>query len=1065
MRSIVDWFIKYPTWANVIKIIVMIFGLIAILNLKSSFFAELESNIISIQVTYPGASPVEIEEGVVLKIEDNLKGIQGIDRYTSKSSENVGSITIEVFRNENIEEVLEDVKNAVNRINSFPVGMEPIVVAKSPALEFAISFGVYGVDDLQTLKNISLEVENDLRNIDGISQISIEGIPEPEIVTYISEEQLRRYNLSFDDVTRALRTANIELTAGSIKTAKEEILIRMEQKKYYAEELQDVVVKSMPDGKLVTINDIGRIENTWAENPEATYINGKRAVTFTVSKILGENILDITDMVRVYVDDFNEAHDVLEAQVLDDFTKALRQRLKTLGENGGVGALLVLLSLALFLNWRIAFWVALSIPFSFLGMGLLAYFFGITINVLSLFACIVVVGILVDDGIVVAEQIYQNYERGKKPFTAAMEGVLEVLPSIFFAVTTTIAAFTPFFFLDGRQGASMKDLAFVVIAALIFSLIEAAIILPAHLSHSKALRQKVSGGSKFRDKINQILLWPRDKVYAPTLKFFLNNKIIAIALVIFLTVMTLSGYRYGVIGATFFPYIDADSFNITVEMPAGTRGNETLKVLDRIEEAAWEVNEEMSAERTDGNPTIIRVVKKLAKADGGDFGRGQAGSSNQGIVQIVLLDGEIRDLESFKVANRIREKVGPVYTSDKIIYGNASIFGKPVSISLVSPNLNDLEEVKEKVKEGLENMPEITNISDNDPKGLREIKLTLKPKAYMLGFNNLEVARQVRQGFFGDEVQRLQRGTDEVKVWVKYTFDDRASLGKFEEIRLKTPNGNEYPLIELVDYEIKRGSIIVNHIDGMREITVDADLVDQNAEVPPVLAKVQNQIVKPLLEQYPSVKTVESGQQRELNKMRRSSSVALPVGFVVMFFLVVLSFRSYLQALVVFSLVPLGFIGASWGHALYGIPFNILSGYGMIALIGIIINNSIVYINTYNRLISNGMGFREAIYEAGLNRFRPILLTTMTTVLGLLPLLSETSIQARFLIPMAISVGYGLLFGSVFVLWFLPVYMALLNRVRVYAKWLWTGTKPSYEEVEPAIKEVRMIKELSSEND
>ena len=1065
MRKLIEWFINYPIWTNAIKILIMVFGLIAVLNMKSSFFAELPSNTISITVTYPGASPEEIERGVVQKIENNLKGTQGIDRYTSISNENFASINIEVFRSADMDNVLQDVKNAVDRINSFPAGMEPVVVAENPAVEFAISFGINGVDDLKTLKNIAQDVENDLRNIPGISQISIEGYPEEEIVAYVDEETMRNYGVTFEEVRIALAAANIDVTAGTIKTDSEEIIVRLQKKEYYAEELQNVVVRARPDGKVIRLSDIAKIRNTWAETPQRTYINGKRSVIFTVNKILGENILDISDNVKNYIDEFNSRYDHVEAEVLDDFTFVLRQRIQTLIDNGSIGALLVLLSLALFLNVRIAFWVALSIPFSFLGMFLAGYMWGLTINVLSLFGCIVVVGILVDDGIVVAEQIYQNYEQGKKPFEAAVEGVMEVLPSVFFAILTSVVAFMPFFFLDGRQGASMKDLAFVVIFTLLFSLLEAAIILPSHLAHSKALRMS-KAQHPMRLKLEKILLYPRDNWYNKSLKFLMGNKLIIVAFLISITIITVGGFAGGVIKTTFFPFIDGDQFEITLSMPSGTRENVTQDILERIEKATWELNEELKAEREDGLDVIEKTILKTGTSGGithTPFGGGAGGqSANQGILKVALLNTEIRNLESFKIAQMIKEKVGPIYDAEKLIYGQSSMFGKPVSIPLISPDLKELEAATEKLKAGLAEIDKLGGISDNDPAGPREVRIKLKPQAYLLGFTDMMVASQIRSGFFGAEVQRLQRGEDEIKVWVKYNFEDRKSLGKFEDMRIRAQDGGSYPLSTIADYTIERGTQVINHIDGKREITVEADLSDLSAEVPKILERVDQEVLAPILKEHPTVTTAESGQQREIKKMGRSSRTALTIAFVVMFFLVALSFRSYLQALVVFSLIPLGIIGAVWGHWVNGMPVNIMSAYGLLALIGIIVNDSIVYTNTFNGYLKKGYKFKDAIFKAGINRFRPILLTSLTTVLGLLPLLAETSLQAQFLIPMAISVAYGLMFSSVCILVILPVFLMFLNKSRVLTKWLWTGEKPSEENVEPAIKEEKIIKEFSA---
>ncbi|MDX9790543.1 MAG: efflux RND transporter permease subunit [Candidatus Kapabacteria bacterium] len=1060
MNALITYFIKHPIWAIVIKILILFFGFLSLMNMKASFFSELDSNMISVSIIYPGASPEEIEQGVIQKIEDNLKGIQGIDRYSSNSMENIGSMGIEVFRSFNTDDVLLDVKNAVDRINSFPTGMEPPVVAKAPAVEFAVSFGIYGSDDLNSLKSVAEKVENDLRAIKGLSQVSISGYPPENITAYVNEVSLLTYELSFDDISRALRNSNIELTAGSIKTKDEEILIRMKQKQYFAEGLLDIVIKSMPDGRLVRLKDVARIENSWEETPNKSYINGKRAVIFNINKIKGENILDITSSVKNYVDEFNNNNQVYKAVIIDDFTDTLTQRIDTLLSNGSQGAALVILGLALFLNIRLSLWVALSIPFSFMGMFLAGYLWGVTINVISLFGCIVVVGILVDDGVVISEQIYQNYEKGMKPFKAAVSGTMEVLPSVVFSVLTTIVMFTPFFFMDGRSGAGMKDLGFVVIFALLFSLLEAALLLPAHLAHSKALHSKKD--NKIRVFIDKLLAYPRDFLYKRSLLFFLEHKLIALSIMFALTLITIGGFAGGHIKFTFFPFIDNDSFEIKLSLPAGTREAITENYASKIEKAVIEVNEDLKSKRSDKRDVVKLVVKNIGTGPTnfrGPMGAASdIGNSNDATIKVILMNGEDRNLESFKISNMIRDKVGPIYEAETLLYGGGTIFGKPVSLSLVSQSFDDLDAVKDFLKEKLIEMTEIGNVTDNDNIGLREIDIRLKDKAYLLGLSNLEVARQIRQGYFGDEVQRLQRGNNEIKVWVKYSQEDRESVRNWEDMRIRVQGGGSYPLNEIAEYQIKRGKTVINHIDGKREITIEADLLDQNAEVPPILDKINTELIEPIFDRYPSVSLAESGQKREVMKMANTARTGLFVAFVIMFFLVVLSFRSFTQAFIVFALLPLGIIGALWGHYFQNIPVNIMSVYGMIALVGVVVNNSIVYINTFNGYLRDGKSFFEALIDSGINRFRPILLTTGTTVLGLLPLLAEKSLQAKFLIPMAVSVAYGLMIGSFFVLVFLPVLLVLLNDMKRLATWTWTGQKPLREQLEPAIKEELKIK-------
>lgn len=1061
MRAFIRYFIKYPTWSNTVLILFILFGFLALMNMKSSFFPERESKNINISVIYPGASPEEIETGIVQKIEDNLKGVQGVEEYQSTSQENSGSITVEVLEEYDTDEVLVDVRNAVDRVSSFPAGMEPPVVSKRPAIEFTYSFALYGDVDLQTLKKTAQEVEDDLREIPAISQVEISGFPATEINVALDEEVMRRYQLTFQQVVNAISAKNRDLSAGKIKTESEELLIRYEGKDYYADQLQDIIVKTNSDGSVVRLNDIAVVEDRFSEEPQRTFVDGKPAVVVTVNKIYGENTLEIAEAAREYEQNFNGKYAKINAAMIDDATESLRGRINLLLENGAIGVALVILSLALFLNWRLAFWVAMSLPFSFLGMFLMAYFFDITLNVISLFGCIVVVGIVVDDGIVVGEQIFQNYEDGMKPYRAAIRGTLQVLPSVTFAILTTVVAFLPFFFID-TPGPRISDMSFVVIFVLLFSLLEVVVILPAHLAHSKALRQDIEK-SKIRAKFDKLVNYPRNKIYKKFLHYSMKHKAIPIAISVFFFLITVGIMGGGILKTTFFPNIDSDNFTIKIELPSGAREHQTNAVLQKIENAIADVNEKLKEKENTEEDLVIRVVKNIAAMPSG-WGASEAGNANVGNLQVFLQSEEVRTIPALTIAAMIGERVGPLPEVDKAEFGSTSFFGKPISIPLMGRDLNELQAAKKELKEQLQGITELRDVTDNDPQGLREIEIELKDKAFILGFNQLTIAQQIRQGFFGEEVMRLQRGSDEVKVWVRFTEDYRSSIDNFENMRIRDAQGNSYPLIELVDYKINRGSIKINHLDGMREITVEADTKDPKAEVPKLISEINENILNPILSKYPTVKTTASGQAKRIEKLSKGL-IILPVAFILMFFLVSLSFRSPLQAILVFALIPFGLMGAMWGHVIQGMSFNVMSFYGTIALIGIIVNDSIVFINSFNDNLKEGQKLNDAIYNAGVMRFRPILLTTVTTVAGLLPLLSETSIQAQFLIPMAISVAYGLLIASVFILLLLPILLMLLSKTRKGLYWLKTNESAEPEQLEPTIIEENMIKKYLNDDD
>ncbi|MBT8320027.1 MAG: efflux RND transporter permease subunit, partial [Gramella sp.] len=553
MRKLINYFIKFGVAVNVVIIAFVIFGVIGVMNMKSSFFPLQDSRIINISIAYPGSAPEEIEEGIILKIEDNLKGLEGIDRVTSVARESGGSITVEIERGENIDAMLTEVKNAVDRVPTFPGGMEPLVVSKQEFIRETINFAVSGEGvPLATLKQISQQIENDLRLLDGVSQISISGFPQEEIEIAVSENDLLAYDLTFEQVAQAVRNSNILSTGGTIKTDAEDYLIRANNRAYYADALNEIVLKSNATGEIVRLGEIATVKDQFSETPNALYFNGNVAVNISVSNTSSEDLLATAEKINEYVDEFNQKSSNVQLNVVNDQSITLNQRTQLLVENGLMGMILVLFFLSLFLNIRLAFWVAFGLPIAFLGMFIFAGSFGVTINVLSLFGMIIVIGILVDDGIVISENIFQHSEMGKSPIKAALDGTMEVVPPILSAIITTVLAFSTFLFLDSRIGEFFGEVSTVVILTLVVSLVEALIILPAHIAHSKALRRDTGNGSpkkgigKFFQKMkvankigDRMMSYMRDKIYSPVLRFVITQQVLALAILVTVLILTI----------------------------------------------------------------------------------------------------------------------------------------------------------------------------------------------------------------------------------------------------------------------------------------------------------------------------------------------------------------------------------------------------------------------------------------------------------------------------------------------------------------------------------------------
>ncbi len=1059
MKKIIAYFIKYHVAVNVIILAFLIFGLVGANALKSSFFPLTESRNVLINIAYPGASPQEIEEGVVLKIEDNLKGLQGVERVTSTSRENSGSINVEIEKGRDIDFMLLEVKNAVDRVPSFPSGMEPLVVSKLEAIRQTISFAVSGENiSLATLKQIGRQIENDLRAIDGISQIEPTGYPEEEIEIAVDENSLLAFNISFNEVSQAVANANILVTGGNIKTNAEEYLIRANNRSYYADELSNVIVRSDPSGRTVRLKHVAEIRDRFSETPNASYYDGNLAVNITITSTNTEDLVSSADKVKAYIEEFNQKYNNVEINVVSDFSTTLNQRTELLTENAIVGMILVLIFLSLFLNTRLAFWVALGLPVAFLGMFVFAPMLNVTINVLSLFGMIIVIGILVDDGIVIAENIYQHYEKGKTPIQAAIDGTMEVIPPIVSAIITTILAFSIFLFLDGRIGDFFGEVSVIVILTLVVSLVEALIILPAHLAHSKALakqddKPKTRMGELFAKLrvINKagdtFMAWMRDKLYSPALNFALRYKLLTFAIFVMALVLTFGSIGGGIIRTAFFPRIASDRIAVELLMPNGTNERVTDSIISLIEEKAETVNKELTEQYLKGTDKMLfeNMIKNLGP-----------GSSSATLV-INLLPGEERpdEIVADIITTRLEELVGPIIGVESLIYGSGGNFGgSPVSVSLLGNNIGELKAAKAELRSAFVNNSLLKDISDNDPAGIKEIQLELKENAYLLGLDLRAVMSQVRAGFFGAQAQRFQRGQDEIRVWVRYDRKNRSSITDLDEMRIQTPTGSRVPLNEIASYTISRGEVAINHLDSQREIQVSADLKDpKNTSAPDVLTWVKEEIMPEIRSKYPTVTASYEGQNRERLKLVDSLNFVGLMVLLLIYITIAFTFRSFSQPLLLLLLIPFSLTAVSWGHWIHGFPLNILSLLGIIALIGIMVNDGLVLIGKFNGNLREGMPFDTALYEAGRSRFRAIFLTSITTIAGLAPLLLEKSRQAQFLKPMAISIAYGIGFATVLTLLMLPLFLSFSNSIKVGAKWLATGNKVSKEEVERAIKE------------
>ena len=1059
MKKLIAYFIKFPIWANALIIITGIVGLLSLFLMPKSFFPEMNPNRVYITVSYPGASPKEIEEGITTRIEESLNGIQNIKEITSKSSENISNITVTGKEGIDVDEMLQDVKNAVDGISQFPAGAEkPIVYAQTSRGMGGMSnvvgfYSLYGPDNLWELKKMAEKIERELLASKEISQIEVLGYPPVIIAVDIRENDLLKYGLNFNFISNVIRMSNIDLSGGSVKTNEEEIIIRSMNRSTNPEIVKEIVIFAKPNGDVIKLKDIADVKLDFSEVPMKNYVNGKRGVSFIVKKTVNEDLDKIADEMTSYISKFNKKEEKFKMRSLFQFADLLDQRIDTLSNNLMIGLFLVCLVLGLFLSLRLSLWVAFGIPFSFIGMISFGILYGMTINMISLFGMILVVGILVDDGIVIAENIYAHFERGKSPMRAALDGTSEVMNAVFTSVLTTVFAFSTLLFVGGEME-MMEEMAFSVIACLLFSLIEAFLILPSHLASKKILKPN---DSKFRKALNNVVKYVRDGYGRVLEKMLQRHRLHVWGPMGFIFIIVVL-FNFGWIRWTFFPSIPFDSILVEFTYQPGERENKTENFLWYCDSIVEDYNQELIKRYND---TIItyKSVSVGNTENLGEYG------SHVGSIRISVKENN--HISTIDMSNELRVKFpeDSIRLLEKFTVGGQQRFGKEVSISLQSEESKELETAANWMKDQIGGFPEVKSVLDNSGIGNRELHLELKSKAYLLGLNEMAISNQIRQGFFGQEVQRLIKGRDEIKIWLRYPFSDRNSIADIENTRIKTDLGQEFPLKELADYSIKRGKIKINHIDGKKEIRIDARLVDSELSGQ-VNSQIKREVLPKLLSMFPNVNYQIKGQAERAQDSFERLGIAFLISIILIMMTISLNFKSFYQSRLILMVVPVGVFSALLGHGIVGKPFSTLSVWGVVALVGILVNDAVVMLDQFNKNLVMGMPIKEAVLKAGISRFRAIILTTITTVAGLYPLILETSFQAQFLIPMAISVAYGVLFGTIILLLYFPPLILYFNDIKRTRKWIWEGGEnaPDWKDVEPVLENQKRIQEFDEKD-
>ena len=1036
--KLIQYFIKHSIITNWVVLVICLAGIFALFKLEKRINPKMEIDQISIDIPYPGASAVEVEEGIIIKIEEALRGIEGIEKVYSTSQDNYGYLNVRILPGYDMNKAVQDVKNAVNSINSYPTEAEKPIVYQDTQWNRGIMLSIYGPEDLFTLKKIVEEFRDALLKTGKISNVQIWGIPEREFSIEISPENLIRYKLTIEDISQAIRNSNLNISSGSVLTDQEEILIRSYNKKYHASDLRNIEVVSSINGQKIKLADICSVKEQWPENRFYSEYNGRKSVGFNVMYNNNEDVVEVVKTTEAVAKQFEAKYgNLVHFNSFIKETDELQERIDLMSQNGLLGLFLVVVLLGIFLNSRVAFWVALGIPVSLLGMFFILWVLGITINEMSLFGIIMVIGILVDDGIVIGESIYSQWEKhGKAPIRAAIDGTMDVIKPVSISVFTTMVAFIPYFYFYGELGKFVWEIAAVVIISLAFSLIEALIILPAHLAHSKALHVNTRDSNLFvriRQSIDKALEVFLYKIYKKFLAFSLRNRWAVSAGVLAIILLIVGLFQGSHVRAQFFPDLEPPYARIQVEMPAGTSAEVANKIRYKM------INKSLKFAKDWDNPEkgeLNPIQNYTSWMSGGTIN-----------IFFVLPSSGERGYSIGEFSDALSEYIGNVPEAENVTVGGWTFGGSPISVRFQSSDYSQLLKAKDLLKDELKKIDGVKDIRDDTPLGNNEFIVTLKPKGKALGFTLRDLTTQLRQGFYGQEVMRLQRGRDEVKVWVRFTKDDRVSISQIENLKMRTSSGDYVPFKEVANYNIQRSLRRIRHENGERSVTVYANLDYSKNDLAVILGDLNSTVIPKILSQVDGVSRSYGGQSEEVDKMIGSMTYSMAIAMLVIFTILMFLLKSYLQTILIMSLIPLGVIGAILGHFIMGIPVSILSFLGIVALAGIIINDSVVLMDRFNNLIKNGEDIFEALLDAGVTRFRPIVLTTVTTAAGLAPIIFLRSEQGQFLAPMAVSVAFGLIFGTVITLLILPSALYVLSDIRV----LFHKNK-NRNELEPAYK-------------
>lgn len=1015
--------------ANLFMFLIIFAGFMSLKSINQEIFPEMEMDMITIEMVYPGASPEEMEESIAIKIEESLEGISEISSIRSVSNEGISVVTAEVEMGEDINEVKDQIKAEIDRITTFPKGSERPVIREMTNSMQVIQVAISGSADEWTIKELAEDIKDDLVGYDAISKVNIIGLRNPEISIELTEHTLRNYGLSFDEVSSAVRRGSLDMPGGSLKTDSGEILVRTKGLGYTQKDYEDINLRSFADGRILKLGDVAAVTDGFEDSDMISSFDGFPAVMVSVYRVGDQDALEVSGIVKTYVKELGDKlPDGLSATIWSDRSKILNERIDLLTRNAMLGLILVLIGLSLFLEVRLALWVAAGIFISFLGTFIVMAALGVTINMITLFAFILVLGIVVDDAIVVGENIFSHQENGMSPAEAASMGTIKISTPVIFAVTTSIVAFMPLLFVEGTMGKIMGAIPVIVISALSFSLIESLFILPAHLSSFNINKTPrwLKPISKLQARIAKGLNNFVMGRYTRFLRLCIQYKWITNAAAIAVFLFSISLLSSGILKFNFMEHVESDNMTVTLTMPPGTSAEQTYAIVQGIEEAALEILKDADHELGYSDKSVFQhIYSTVGVLPSANTMAGPGGGSyiNPAIaeVNVELLSSTDRDISSSVLSDRWRERVGHLDDIESITFSSSLMsMGNDIDVELSAGDFSILDLGIQDVKQVLSNYQGVYDIRDDFENGKKELKLQLKPEAATLGLSLQDLARQVRQGLHGEEAFRIQRNKDEVKVMVRYPETERDALSDVSNMRIRTPDGRQIPFYSVASVIPGDGYSQIVRRNGGRVIAVLASVDDDLANANEINNELKMTYLPALLEQYPGLRYSFEGVQKQQSDSMMSLAVGFIIALFVMYGLLAIPFRSYIQPLVIMSAVPFGIIGAIWGHMLFGYNMTMISMFGLVALSGVVINDSLILIDFVNVCRSEGKTMMEAVVCAAQKRFRPIMLTSLTTFLGLTPMILERSFQARFLIPMALSLGFGVIGGTLIILIMVP---------------------------------------------